>query len=237
LGAALARRYALKGCRLSLFGRDAKRLEETAIACREDAAEVMIYRCDLRDADETARCLAAADGHASVDLLIANAGVGGALALAGPDGETRAQAQILVETNFLSVLNTVVPLATKMALRGTGHIVMMGSIAGLLALPQSPVYCATKSAIHAYGDGLRRLMRRSGVTVTVVCPGFVETPMSAQLSTAKPFLWTADDAASHIVAAIDKKRKRVIFPWQLAWAVAAARLAPFSLVDYVLSRA
>jgi short-subunit dehydrogenase len=234
LGAALARRYAASGWAISLFGRDAGRLEMTAVACRPNAAWVEVYHCDLRHADEAARSLMAAEGVAPVDLLIANAGLGGSQALASPAGETNEQSRMLVETNLTALINSVAPLLAPMIARRSGHIVIMGSIAGLLALPHSPVYCATKSAAHAYGDGLRRLLRPSGVAVSVICPGFVETPMSASLAMARPFLWTADRAAAHIAAAVDKRRRRVVFPWPLRWAVALARLAPPGWLDRLL---
>jgi short-subunit dehydrogenase len=235
LGAALARHYALEHCALSLFGRDAARLEQAAMACRPSAAEVMVYQCDLRDSGEAARQLVAADLRLPVDLLIANAGIGGAQALVGEMGETIEQAQTVVGTNLLGVINTVVPLLPRMAARRSGHIALMGSIAGLLGLPQSPVYCAAKSAVHLYGEALRRLLRGAGVGVTVVCPGFVDTPMSASLPMARPFLWTADRAAVRIAAAIDGRRRMFIFPWQLRLAATAARLLPPQLVDRMLS--
>jgi short-subunit dehydrogenase len=237
IGAALARRYALEHCILSLFGRDPDRLEAVATACRPSAATVTLYVCDLRNADHTARCLLAADAGAPVDLLIANAGIGGAGALAGGVGETMEQARALVETNVLGVINTVTPLLPAMVSRGAGQVVLVGSIAGLMGLPYSPVYCAAKAAVHTYGEGLRRLLRASGVGVTVVCPGFVDTPMSASLPMSKPFLWTADRAAARIAAAINRKRRRLIFPWPLRWAAAAARLLPPALVDRLLSPA
>jgi short-subunit dehydrogenase len=234
LGAALARHYGRRGDALSLFGRDVGRLEATAADCRPGAADVTVHACDLRTA-EAADKLVAANARRPVDLLIANAGIGGSHAMAGDDGETLAQARLLVETNLMGVINTVAPLLPAMRRRGGGQIVLIGSIAGLLGLPHSPVYCAAKSAVHLYGEGLHRLLRGSGVGVTVVCPGFVETPMSASLPTPRPFLWSADRAADYIAAAVGKRRRMVIFPWQLRWAAAAARLVPAALVDRALA--
>jgi short-subunit dehydrogenase len=234
LGAALARHYAGEGCRLSLFGRDRARLEDTAAGCRGRAAAVDLFVCDLRDSEATARALEAADAQAPVDLLFANAGVGGAGALGGPAGEALVQAHAVFETNVLGVINTVVPLLPNLVARRRGHIVLMGSIAGLMGLPQSPAYSASKAAVHTYGEGLRRLLRRSGVSVTVVCPGFVETPMSASLPMERPFLWSADRAAAEVARAVARKRRRAIFPWQLAWVAEAARHLPAALVDRLI---
>jgi short-subunit dehydrogenase len=122
-----------------------------------------------------------------------------------------------------------------MVARGRGQIVLMGSLAGFVALPQSPVYSATKAAVHTYGEGLRRRLAASGVAVSVVAPGFVDTPMSASLETPRVFLWTAERAAVHIARGIDKRRRMLIFPWQLWLAIAAARLLPTSVIDRVLA--
>jgi short-subunit dehydrogenase len=235
LGAALARHYAQRRCALSLFGRDPSRLEETARVCRESGATVVVYTCDLRDGCEAERRIVAADLDAPVDIVVANAGVGGAAALAGATGETLEQAHSMIQNNLLTVINTVAPLAPRMAARRSGQIVLVGSIAGLLGLPHSPVYCATKSAVHAYGEALRRRLRDVGVGVTVVCPGFVDTPMSASLPTPRPFLWSADRAAACIAGALQSRRPVLIFPWQLRWAVAAAHVLPAALVDRLLT--
>jgi short-subunit dehydrogenase len=235
LGAALARHYARHVGMLSLFGRDQGRLEAVAADCREQVPHIGAHVCDLRDGEQAEECLLGADAHAPVDLLVANAGVGGALAVVGPTGESREQAATLVGTNLMGVINTVTPLLPRMVSRGRGHIVLIGSMAGLMGLPHSPVYSATKAAVHVYGEGLRRLLRGSGVRVTVACPGFVDTPMSASLPFVRPFLWTADRAAAHIASAAERKLRVVTFPWQLRWAATAARMLPASLVDAALA--
>jgi short-subunit dehydrogenase len=237
LGAALARAYASRGAALSLFGRDEERLGTVAIQCRAGGARADVYLCDVRSGAEAARQLVEADARDPVDLVIANAGVGGAGAMAGAAGESLEQARAIIETNFLGVVHTVGPLLPAMMSRGRGQIALVGSLAGLLGLPHSPVYSATKSAVHLYGEGLQRLLRGSGVSVTVICPGFVDTPMAASLTTPKPFLWTADRAAAKIAWAIARRRRTLIFPWQLRLAATAGRLLPAALVDLVLSSA
>jgi short-subunit dehydrogenase len=235
LGAALARAYALRGAELSLFGRDQDRLEAVAVECRATGAQANAYVCDLRCGPDAARQLAEADARSPVDLVIASAGVGGSLAMAGATGESLEQARTLIETNLLGVVHTVGPLLPAMVSRGQGQIALVGSTAGLMGLPHSPIYSAVKSAVHLYGEGLRRLLRGSGVSVTVICPGFVDTPMATSLTTPKPFLWSAERAAAKIQRAIDRRRRTLIFPWQLGLAIRLGRVAPAALVDRVLS--
>ena len=234
LGAALAIRYAAPGRRLSLFGRDRVRLDEVAEACNHRGSVADRYVCDVCDAGAIAHFLKAADDQAPVDLLFANAGIGGASSLTANTEDPLAQAHDLMETNVLGMLNTIVPLLPNFMARRHGHIVLIGSIAGLVGLPQSPAYCASKAAVHVYGEGLRRMLGPFGVGVTVVCPGFVDTPMSASLPTPRPFLWSADRAAAHIARAVAQRRRRLVFPWQLRWAASLAAILPSAVVDRLM---
>ena len=90
--------------------------------------------------------------------------------------------------------------------------------------------------MRAYGLALHRLLALQGISVTVVSPGFVDTPMSASLKIALPFLWTSDRAARHIANAITRRRREVLFPWQLALGVRLASVLPQSWVDGILGR-
>ena len=105
------------------------------------------------------------------------------------------------------------------------------------ALLDAPVYCASKAALRVYGQALHRLMRHQHVTVTVVSPGFIDTPMSASLNKKLPFLWTAERAARHIADGVAKGRREIIFPWQLYGAIRLASLLPQSWVDKILGGA
>ena len=91
-------------------------------------------------------------------------------------------------------------------------------------MPQAPLYSASKAAIRIYGQGLSRLLEPKGIRVTVICPGFVDTPMSASVPGERPFLWTTERAARRIMARLARGEREIAFPWPLA---ALARLANF----------
>jgi short-subunit dehydrogenase len=234
IGAELAEAYAKEGARLTLFGRHAERLERTAAQCRAHGAEAHMIVADVTNEEEMRDRLLAADAAHPIDILIANAGVGGGDAVAGDHGEAASFAAHVMRTNVLGVTHTVAPLVRRFVTRRRGHIVIMSSLAGLLALPDTPVYSASKAAVRTYGHALRRLVAKSGVKVTVVCPAIVETPMSASVPFRIPFHWTAERAAARIVSGIARGRREIAFPLPIVLAIGFAGYLPMGLADIVL---
>jgi short-subunit dehydrogenase len=236
IGAALARHYAATGARMSLLGRDAGRLQEVATQCEAVGAPTASQTGDVTDAAFMSRWLANCDDQARVDLIIANAGVGGQLAMASPAGETLAATHEILSVNILGVANAVLPLLPRFVERRRGHLVLVSSLAGYLGLPDAPAYSASKAAVRVYGNALHRLLMPHGVKVSVVCPGFVKTPMSESLPGKQPFLWSPEQAAHHIAIKISQGKHEIAFPWQLAMLSRIATMLPSFVLDPLLHR-
>lgn len=215
IGAALARRYAGPDIRLTLVGRDRGRLDAVAHACKTRGAETAIGVCDVRDAERMRAFIEGADGELPIAMVIANAGIGGEQVIAGPSGETAEIARAIFEINVVGVVNTITPILPRLVARGKGHIVIMSSLAAFIPLPDAPAYSASKAAVRIYGEALRHLLAPRNVRVSVVCPGFVNTPMSASLAGPRPLLWSAERAADAIIAGLARGKKEICFPWQL----------------------
>lgn len=215
IGAALARRYAQLGARLGLLARDRHRLAAVAEQCRVLGAETHIGVIEVGDRTGLMTWLDEFDRGTPVDILIANAGV-----LAGTsEGEPIEAAEtsrMLIETNVVGVLNTIHPLLPKMLARGRGRIAIMSSIGGFVPLPQMPSYSASKSAVLTYGLALRAAIRAHGIGVSVVCPGYVDTPMTARIIGPKPFLMSAERAAERIQRGIERNRAIIALPTSFA---------------------
>lgn len=125
--------------------------------------------------------LLAFDAAAPIDLLIAGAGV--TLVTRGPgEVEDLTKAQELFDVNVGGVMNTIAPVAPLMRSRRAGRIAVFGSIAAFAPPPNSPSYAASKAALVAFALATRALYSAEGVSVSVVCPGFVDTPMAASYS-------------------------------------------------------
>lgn len=225
IGAALAREYAQAGCTLFLGGRNEDRLAGVAADCAARGATAETAAVDVADGDAIATWIGAADDRAPLDLVIANAGVS---AGTGTAGEPLAQAQRIMAINVGGVINTVHPaLARFTARQGSGvkgQIAIMSSLASFRGFAGAPAYCASKAAVRNYGEGLRNAYARAGIGVSVICPGFVRSAMTAENDYAMPFLMEAGRAARIIRRGLARNRGRIAFPWQMygaAWLVQA----------------
>lgn len=228
IGAALASRYAREGGVLGLIGRDRTRLEGVAERCRASGCEVRTAIIDVRDRPALAAWLAEFDRSSPVDTIIANAGVQAGTTSDGKLEDSDA-AYALMQTNVLGVLNTVQPLIPAMLERKRGRIVIMSSIAALFPLSDTGAYCASKAAVLSYGLALRGHLYDAGVRVTVICPGYITSPMSERIKAWKPLEISAEAAADHIAKKLQRDRAVITFPWLLAFAARAGALLPHGL--------
>jgi len=236
LGAALAHAYAGAGVTLILWGRDAARLEVTARQCRERGAECHTDAFDLRDSDGLVTRLTQCDAEAPIDMAIFNAGLGGSIPR-DQLAEAPAAAKATLEVNFMAPVIGASVISAAMAQRGQGHIVLIGSISESFPLPMAPTYAATKAGLALYAEALGIRMAAHGVAVTLVSPGFIDTPMSQQLTEPRPFLMSADRAAQIIIRKLATRPARIVLPWQFIVIRAASRLMPRALMRLILRRA
>jgi short-subunit dehydrogenase len=233
LGASLAKAYAAPGVTLGLIGRAEARLAATADACRAAGATVRTGVLDVTDAPALGRWLLEHDAGAPLDLLIANAGIS-----AGPAPQASSEGLVLaarqVTTNLLGAMNTIEPLIPAFVARGRGRIAIVSSVAGYRGLPYSPGYSASKAGSRAYGEGLRALLAPHGVGVSVICPGFFDTPMTDRFKGSHPFLLSLDATTRIVQRGLERGKRRIVFPWPLAFGMRAADLMPAWLGDWVV---
>lgn len=225
LGCALARHYAAPGVRLALGGRDTDRLAAVAAACRAAGAQVAVTAVDVTDAAATREWVLAQDEHRPLDLVIANAGISGETGAVGTDAEAALAARIYA-VNVLGVLNTVQPLLPRLIARRAGQIGVMSSIAGYRGLPRGPAYSGSKAALIVHGEAWRVNLSAAGVGVSVICPGYVRTPLTARHRFKLPFLLEPEPAARKIAAGLAANRARIVFPWQIRVAAWMFRVLP-----------
>jgi short-subunit dehydrogenase len=234
IGAALALAYAAPGVTLALTGRDEKRLSGVAAQCRVRGAEVIPAVLDAADRAGMAAWLRDIDAAHPVDLVVANAGVS---AGSGRGGESEEQARAVFDTNLTGVLNTIHPLLDRMRARRRGQIALMASLAGYRGFPGAPAYCASKAAVRVYGEALRGEAAADGVAVSVICPGFVESRMTARNPFPMPFLMDADRAARIVRKGLARNRGRIAFPWPMALGAWLVMALPAALADRLTRQA
>lgn len=216
LGAALALAYAGPGVVLHLGGRDAGRLNEVARRCQTQGAEVHAEIGDVVDQAHMRGWIERADDRTPLDLIIANAGLGGGDFLAGEAAQNEGVVRKLFDVNLTGVLNTLLPILPRFTARRRGQIALIASISAWRGLPDAPAYSAAKAAVKAYGEALRGQLAPSGVRVSVVLPGLVATPMSAGLPGPLPFTVSAPEAARRVRDGLARNQGRIAFARPLA---------------------
>ena len=236
IGEGLADAMAKRGATLGLVARRRELLDDLADRCRRHNVRVRTFAVDVTD--EMAVAAAAEEMRTEfgrIDLMIANAGIG------GNDEETRSYVpravRRVIETNLLGASNTVHAVVPHMAERGSGHIVAISSLAGFRGLPRSAAYSASKAGMTAFFESVRLDVKHSGIDVTIIQPGFIRTPLTSARANKMPFLMELDDAIPLFVKAIEKKKKFAAFPWPLATIVRAGKFMPAWLYDRIAGRA
>lgn len=213
IGRALAEAYAELGVTLGLVARNAGKLEELRLRLEQQGCRAIPFAADVRDAAqmrEAAQAFCAQAG--GVDLVIANAGISHPDRLLTGDP---AQSADIVQTNVQGVLYTLLPFVPPMVSQGGGHLVTIGSVAGFRGLPGKGAYCASKAAVKTLTDAYRPVLRRHGIRVTNIQPGFIATELTAKNKHPMPFLMSADKAARLIQRAIARGAANYVLPWQM----------------------
>ncbi|NIJ38690.1 short-subunit dehydrogenase [Sphingopyxis panaciterrae] len=233
LGGALARYYARPGVRLSLWGRDEARLLRIAEVCRAAGAATAIRSLDIADIKAAIAAIAADDAADPFDLAILASGRGDIRAV-GDAVEDAPLIATLGAVNFTAPAAMAAALAERMAIRGGGGIVLIGSAAAFHALPFAAAYSGTKAGLARFADALRLGVRAHGVTVTLVSPGFIDTPTGRQTPGPKPLIMQPEAVAARIAAAAARGKPHLILPWPFAVLRLADRLLPRVLRDRLL---
>ncbi len=212
IGRALALHYARDGVFLALSGRNEARLQDVARACEEKGAQVEVVLLDVTSREEMIRYGQTLSSAGVPDLVIANAGISGGTG-AAPDGEPLDQMFEIFDVNLTGVLNTVAAILPHMLKDNKGQIALMSSLAGFSGWPGSPSYSASKGAVRLYGEALRGSLQNTNVRVSVICPGFIRTPMTDVNKFHMPFLMDAEQSAKIICHGLQKNKVRIAFPW------------------------
>ena len=233
IGAALARCYAAPATHLALTGRDAGRLAAVESACRAAGAETAGGCIDVTERARLAAWIDEIDRERPLDLVVANAGIS---AGTGDAGESDEQARRILAVNVDGVINTVLPALSHFRKRKRGQIAIVSSLAAFRGFPGAPAYCASKAAVRVWGESLRGHLAGEGIGVTVVCPGFVKSRMTAVNPFPMPFLMESERAAAVIKRGLARNKARISFPWPLSAAIWLFAALPPGMTDPLLRR-
>jgi NAD(P)-dependent dehydrogenase (short-subunit alcohol dehydrogenase family) len=233
LGRALAGILSREGARIAAVDLSAEGLESLASELKGQlfAADI----ADVTDVSATRAAVARLEAElGATDLLIACAGVGRETSCFDFRGETFAD---LIRVNLIGVANVIDAVLPGMRERRRGHIAALSSLASYRGLPRMAGYCASKAGVNALLEGLRVELRPTGVAVSIVCPGWVRTPMTAKLNLQGIVMMEVEEAARRIVAGLRARRPFVAFPAGLVWQVRLLRYLPRAVSDWMAYRA
>lgn len=233
LGEALAREYGALGVSLYLTGRDEERLNAVAQECRAKGARVSTHLIDVTDYDAMEALIDQIEARVPLDLVIANAGIGETLTR---DMDIGDHVYKIFNTNVDGVLATVNPALTYMRARQQGQVAIVSSLLGYFGVGSTLAYAASKNAVRAYGQGLRQYLEPENIQVSVICPGFVRTPMTDKNDFSMPFIVEPAKAAHLIRIKLAYNRGQISFPWQLSWLMGLLALLPPGARDWIARR-
>lgn len=196
------------------------RSRDSLASLSSNAPGLVSVPCDVTDADsikEAAKQIQDEAGY--LDRVIINAGACEYLDVADPDWNMMRR---VMEVNFFGAVNTVaeaLPLLRNGLRRfpaTNAHIVVVGSLSSVVPFPRAEAYGTSKAAVAYFFDSLRIDLARENIAVTVVQPGFVETPLTANNDFPMPFMLGVEDAARIIVKKLPAKPRRIRFPQRLS---------------------
>ncbi len=222
---AVARRYAKRGARFFLVARNAERLATVAADLKaRGAAEVETAAADLADLSRHASLVSQArTALGTFDRVLVAHGTLTDQKAAEADAAVMARE---IGINFISAASLLTSIATVMEGQGKGAIAVIGSVAGDRGRQSNYVYGSAKAGLGAFVQGLRHRLARHGVNVTLVKPGFVDTPMTAGLAKGGPLWAQPAQVAADIEAAMERGAAMLYTPWFWRWIMLIIRSVP-----------
>lgn len=199
IGEGLAKSWADDGCQVIACGRNAERLE----ALRHYSSLITVCQFDMTDRDACRQALA----ECRVDVAVLCAGTCEYLDHGVIDAE---RVDRVMSANFTGPINCLTALQTQLV--AGNRVVLVSSMAHWLPFPRAEAYGASKAALSWFARSLRLDWEPKGIAVTVVSPGFVDTPLTRKNDFAMPGLVSVKDAVSAIRRGVAKGKNHIAFP-------------------------
>lgn len=231
IGRAVALAAAARGWTVSATARSFAGLENLAA---ESGGRIHGFPGDITDRAGLAAVVAAIEAQRGpIDIAVLNAGTH-----EPTDGAVfdAAAYDHLIKVNLTGTVNSLAAVLPGFARRRAGRVALVSSVAAYRGLPKAGAYCASKAAVTALAESLRFDLAAVGVTVQVVHPGFVRTPLTDRNRFAMPSLIEPEEAAAHILAGLTSSRFEIAFPRGFISMLKLLRLLPYRLYFPLVAR-
>ncbi|WEG14364.1 SDR family oxidoreductase [Pullulanibacillus sp. KACC 23026] len=232
IGRHMARECAADGANVILIARSTDKLERLKKEIlMQFSVKVEVHTLDIGNFPAVKDCFETIKlDHPVIDILINNAGFG----IFDWFAESKVEdIEEMFRVNVLGLMTVTRMLLPKMLQQGKGHIINIASIAGKLATPKSSVYSATKHAVLGFTNGLRMELAGTGVRVTAVNPGPIETNFfkvadkdGHYVSKVKRWMLDPELVAKRVVATIGTSKREINLPWSMGAGVKLYHLMP-----------
>jgi short-subunit dehydrogenase len=228
-----------EGARLALVDRNQVAVEKLCEELKTAGVRCASAVADVRVRDQVRSAVNVLQSDlGQVDILVAGAGL---CAFSVVDDLNVPQVEEITQVNFLGAVYAIDAVLPGMLRRASGQVVGISSLAAVRAIPFEGAYCASKAALAAYLESLRPPLRRRGVQVTTVFPGFIRTPLLENLlapsgAPIPPGVIEPDVAAAVIASAIRRGSRVCCFPRRTSWLAHASRLLPARTYDRIMTR-
>ncbi|MEM9105359.1 MAG: SDR family NAD(P)-dependent oxidoreductase [Pseudomonadota bacterium] len=230
IGEAFARLAVAKSTKIAISARSAEKLQ----VIEEADSKLSAYPLDVTDAKAVSETISAIESDmGGIDTAVLNAGVWKPMRADDMDLEAIHQS---MEVNYFGVVNAVHALLPGMIKRGGGHIAIVASVAGYRGLPTAAGYGSSKAAAMHFAETMALELRRHGITVSIINPGFVDTPMTQVNQYNMPGIMSVDKAAKTLLDGLLKKKLAIFFPLGFTLAMRALNFLPYRLYYWLAGR-
>jgi len=227
IGLGLAEEYLKAGHSVGICGRNLDKLNPDFV---KKYPKLKSYQVDVLNLEGLKKAVDEFSGG-KLDMMIANAGVSEGKTSKIPDFDVT---RMVFTTNTLGVINAFEAGMKHMFPHKSGHLVAVSSVAGLVGLPWAGAYSASKSAVLKLCESYAVSFKKYGVDVTVIAPGFIDTPLTRKNNFKMPWLMSADQAVVKIKRALDRKTVLFVFPWQMKILMTILEKMPRSLYRFLM---
>jgi NAD(P)-dependent dehydrogenase (short-subunit alcohol dehydrogenase family) len=223
IGAEIARQLAAEGVVVAATARHPEKIA---------GPNIHPYAADVTDPAALAETFARIERELGpVDLALFCAG---AYSPVGVDGLDPKTFRALLDVNYLGVVNALAACLPAMRARRSGQIAWMASVAGYRGLPKAAAYGPGKAALINLAESLKVELEQLGITLSVINPSFVRTPMTAGNDFPMPFLMEPEDAARRTVAGLKAGRFEIAYPGRFVAILKTARILPYWLYFWLI---
>lgn len=232
LGRSLGLLLSEMGAKLILTDFNAKNLEDVvALVSKKTACEWGL--ADVTNKEELLKLKLKIPANWPVDIVIANAGVGG---INPADNFSLEIDKTIMNVNYFGVVNTLSLFLEEMKKKRCGHLVGISSLASLRGLPSACSYSASKAAVNNLLESWRLDLAPLNIKVSCIRPGFIKSPMTNHKVFPLPFMVTSEEAAEQVLLSIAKYNKTSSFPWPMALLSFFNKWLPIFLYDFLLPK-